>query len=116
MRVQATLAEHAQHDCNSHDFAPYQAPEWHPKLFLPYNSKREHLESQASALYNEVWNSESVELLGQLAAPGVVFSDILGLECDCFGVAAVQQQIAEFQSSHPLLRYSMVSRRRTLLV
>lgn len=59
--------------------------------------------------YQEVMNNCCVDLLSELCAFGVTYSDALGFVEDAFGIKAMQSIIQDFQSTHPLLRYQVVS-------
>jgi hypothetical protein len=90
---------------------PYTPPAWHPRLFGVPRSKRACLEAAATQYYSEVWNGCSVELLDELASDAVCYNDALGLESDAFSRASLKAVVREFQASHPLLHYDVVSRR-----
>jgi hypothetical protein len=84
-------------------------PEWHPRLFGLQDSKRDALEHSARLYYDEVWGAGSVDLLDELTTAGVCFNDALGMEADAFSRASLKAIISEFQASHPLLKYEVVS-------
>lgn len=106
--ARASLAQQREPDF----MQPYTPPHWHPQLAPKFRGgKRAALGAVVADYYGEVWNHDCVDLLDELAAPGVVFSDTLGLAEDCFGVAGLRQSISEFQAAHPLLRYTLVSSR-----
>jgi len=85
------------------------APEWHPRLFGIKESKRAAMEHAARLYYGEVWAGGSLDLLDELAAAGVCFNDALGMEADAFSRASLKSIIQEFQASHPLLKFDLVS-------
>lgn len=83
----------------------YARPSWHPLLFRAPGSRS--YEASIRSYYENVWNDGCVELLDELAAPGVVYSDTMGLVEDAFGISGLQDVIQEFQASHPLLKVLM---------
>jgi hypothetical protein len=85
----------------------YARPSWHPLLFRAPGSRS--YEASIRSYYEDVWNEGCVELLDELAAPGVVYSDTMGLVEDAFGISGLQDVVQEFQASHPLLKVSVVS-------
>jgi hypothetical protein len=94
------LQQHRQH---------IQPPEWHPRLFGLKDSKRSALEHSARLYYEEVWNAGSIDLLDEIADAGVCFNDALGMEADAFSRASLKAVVQDFQASHPLLKYELVS-------
>jgi hypothetical protein len=85
----------------------YARPSWHPILFRAPGSRS--YEASIRSYYQDVWNEGCVELLDELAAPGVVYSDTMGFVEDAFGISGLQDVVQEFQASHPLLKVSVVS-------
>lgn len=71
-------------------------------------SRREQLQRVVEKYYNDVWNKGN-DCLDEIAAPGVVYADVLAEEEDCFGRSALRAVIRDFQSVHPLLLYQLVS-------
>lgn len=67
------------------------------------------MENAARLYYGEVWAGGSLDLLDELAAAGVCFNDALGMEADAFSRASLKSIIQEFQASHPLLKFDLVS-------
>ncbi|KAF6262243.1 hypothetical protein COO60DRAFT_1636107 [Scenedesmus sp. NREL 46B-D3] len=61
-------------------------------------------EASVRSYYEDVWSNGCVEVLDELAAPGVVYSDTLGCVEDAFGVSGLQDVVQQFQASHPLLK------------
>jgi hypothetical protein len=56
--------------------------------------------------YDAVWNNGD-DCLDEIAAPGVVYADVLADVEDSFGRSALRGLIKEFQSVHPLLHYQV---------
>ena len=117
-RVLAWAVQHhdQQHHEMFHDHEPMHQhqqhippPEWHPRLFGLKDTKRAALEQAARLYYEEVWNAGSLDLLDELADAGVCFNDALGMEADAFSRSSLKTIIQDFQSSHPLLKYDLVS-------
>jgi hypothetical protein len=96
------MQQHQQH---------IQPPEWHPRLFGLKGTKRAALEHSARLYYDEVWGHGCTDLLDELADSGVCFNDALGMEADAFSRASLKSIIQDFQASHPLLKYELVSAR-----
>jgi hypothetical protein len=78
-------------------------------LFGLKDSKRSALEHSARLFYEEVWNAGSIDLLDEIADAGVCFNDALGMEADAFSRASLKAVVQDFQASHPLLKYDLVS-------
>lgn len=89
----------------------FTAPSWHPQLLGVAPTKRAALEQASRQYFTEVWNSGCVDLLDELAADGVCFNDALGMEEDAFSRSSLKALVREFQATHPLLRYDLVSHR-----
>jgi hypothetical protein len=89
-----------------------QPPEWHPRLFGLKDTKRAALEHSARLYYDEVWGHGCTDLLDELADSGVCFNDALGMDADAFSRASLKSIIQDFQASHPLLKYDLVSHRQ----
>lgn len=85
----------------------YARPSWHPLLFRALGSRS--YEASVRSYYEDVWSNGCVEVLDELAAPGVVYSDTLGCVEDAFGISGLQDVVQQFQASHPLLKVSVVS-------
>lgn len=86
----------------------YVTPSWHPRLYGAHESKRDQLQRVVEKYYDDVWNKGN-DCLDEIAAPGVVYADVLADVEDSFGRPALRAIIRDFQSGHPLLRYQVVS-------